>query len=267
MKRALLIGINYTNTDSELKGCKNDVISISSLLQKRYGYSQFNIRILTEDGIKPTYTNIVQGIAWLLSGVRSKDTLFFYYSGHGSFLRDTSRDESDGYDELIVPLDYQSGKTISDDWLNTNLIQKIPKGVTLWGFADCCHSGTLFDLRYNIACLAIPLKDMSGVSVYSSSDWKNQFGYGIEPKRDTNGTICFFSGSLDWQTAADAWIAGKSQGAFTACLIDAIQSSTTLTLQELLKEINCRLVFSGFGGQIAQLSVGRLADLEQKCNF
>lgn len=267
MKRALLIGINYKGSAAELKGCKNDILTISETLQKKYGYNPLNIRILTDDGIKPSYSNIINGIQWLLQNVRVNDTLFFYYSGHGSYVRDTTRDESDGYDEVIVPIDYASGKLISDDWLYTNFVQKVPKGVKLWGFADCCHSGTMFDLRYNVACKAMSVRDLSGVSKYSSNDWVNQFAYGLEPRRETFGTVCFFSGSLDWQTAADAWINGKAQGAFTACLVEALKSPTALTLQELLKEINCRLVFSGFSGQIAQLAIGRLADLEQKCTF
>jgi hypothetical protein len=269
MKRALLIGINYKGTDVELRGCVNDILAISSTLQTRYGYNPLNIRILTEDGIKPTRAAILQGIAWLLQGVRPSDTLFFYYSGHGSYTQDSSRDESDGRDETVVPLDYAKSGLISDDWLYANLVQKIPKGVKLWGFADCCHSGTLLDLRYNVACLPVPTRDLSGVLVYSPGDWSTRFGYGLEGTRDCAGSVCFISGSLDWQTAADAWISGKAQGAFTACLLDVLKSPTSksMTLQNVLKELNCRLVLAGFSGQNAQLSVGRLADLEQVCVF
>ena len=76
MKRALLVGINYRGTKSELSGCINDVENVKKYLLKR-GYSEENIVVLTDDTpVKPTKSNILKCILDLiLSGDKH---LFFH---------------------------------------------------------------------------------------------------------------------------------------------------------------------------------------------
>lgn len=53
-KRALLIGINYRETPSELRGCINDVNNVKEFLLTK-GYKEKYITILTDDTeVKPT---------------------------------------------------------------------------------------------------------------------------------------------------------------------------------------------------------------------
>ena len=52
---------------------------------------------------------------WLTLGNTPGDALFFHYSGHGSRRIDKSGIESDGYDETIVPLDFDQSAEIVDD--------------------------------------------------------------------------------------------------------------------------------------------------------
>ena len=56
---------------------------------------------------------------------------------------------ADGYDETLVPLDYESAGQIRDDDLFQALVGEMPAGVTVTCIMDCCHSGTVLDLPYH----------------------------------------------------------------------------------------------------------------------
>ena len=68
--------------------------------------------------------------------------------GHGGKLRDQDGDEKDGYDETLVPLDYNSAGQIRDDDLYKILVRPLKEGVYATCIMDCCHSGTVLDLPY-----------------------------------------------------------------------------------------------------------------------
>ena len=60
-KKALLVGINYINTQDELNGCINDVNVMSNKLRIDYGFK--SITILTDEtAYKPTRNNIIKEI-------------------------------------------------------------------------------------------------------------------------------------------------------------------------------------------------------------
>lgn len=272
VKRALLVGINYEGSDAELRGCINDIQNIRSILINNCNYLDVNIRVLTdESSIKPTKSNIESNIRWLVSNARSGDTLIFYYSGHGSYIRDTSGDENDGRDEVIIPVDYEQNGYISDDWLCTNMASRVPNGVKLYGFTDCCHSGTIIDLKYNYKSLCTYKKGQIQENMpYVYSDWTDSFYFNIEKSRNINGFVCLFSGCQDPQVSYDANIDNQYQGAFTYCFIEFLKSNMqqlpdgrkkfrngVVKLKNVLKEINARLDISGFTGQDNQLSISR----------
>jgi hypothetical protein len=265
VKKAVLIGINYRGTSLALQGCINDVRNVYNFLTSQAGYSPENIRVLTDDDIQPTNSNIKSNISWLLDGAISGDTLMFHYSGHGSNIADVNGDETDKRDETIVPIDYSRAGMITDDWLFENFMSKVPQGVKLWAFMDCCHSGTVLDLKYNYRSLCNPKpgKPLSGP--YVSSNWTNVFQYSTQRSRDIPGNVCMFSGSLDPQFAADAFINGKAQGAFTACLLDCLQNNLaqfrSLKLHDILKEVNVRLQTGGYN-QRTQLSTSQRDNLK-----
>ena len=280
MKRALLVGINYTGTDSALNGCINDISNINKfLLENVSGYSKDTINILTDDPksqVKPTKENMENNIKKFVAGCKSGDTLFFYYSGHGSQLNDNNGDESDGKDSVLVPLDYQKSGVIRDDWLFTNMINCLPAGVTLWAFTDCCHSGTMLDLQFNLQCASVYKNGSINKTIkYNGSEWSNQFGLTNETSKLSQADVFNFSGCLDPQTSADAFIRNQSQGAFTSCFFEFVNNNSTkdannkilfntnkIKISDMLKEINCRLLISGFK-QRPQLSMGKINDFNR----
>ena len=253
MRRALLIGINYVGTPSQLSGCINDINNVGSYLYNTRKYNSF--LVLTDyTPAKPTRANILQAFNVLFTNVRPGDELWFHYSGHGSLLRDTNRDEESGFDSCICPLDYQRSGFISDDVIRQMLAERVPKGVKLYIVLDACHSGTGCDLRYKYddnsyltnkpASASTPLP-----SKYIPNDWSlQQTSYEFKKYNKTIGEVYSISGCQDNQTSADAFIEGQATGALTFILLSCLRanSPTTYKWKHLLKDICCSEKIRGF---------------------
>lgn len=280
VKKAVLVGINYRNSANQLSGCINDSQNIMNFLTQNCGYDPKNIQQLTDDTAKkPSRANMEASLLWLVSGAKAGDTLFFHFSGHGSSVRDHTNDEVDQRDEVLVPLDFEKGGgVITDDWLFSNVASKVPQGVSLIIFTDCCHSGTMIDLKYNYKSqCAIKSGKVTKDMPYVATNWTDNFSFNVERRNDVAGNVVLFSGCLDPQTSADAFIRGQGQGAFTYCLLESVRSNMTRTadgkmkyngntkLRNLLKEVNARLAINSFD-QRSQLSIGKQADLENVFN-
>lgn len=204
MKRALQIGINYFGTQHELRGCINDVKKIEERLRKKYGYSEF-IQ-MTDDvyqstpNMIPTRNNILRVLVEVLETCQNGDSLFFQYSGHGTYVVDTSGDEKDGRDEAIVTCD---SSLIVDDEINEILEKHLKDGVKLFVLFDACHSGTNLDLTYQLSV---------------------SFDHLIVHRNDRlcNKNIVYISGCTDATTSADAKMMGTYCGAMTWAFLHAI---------------------------------------------
>jgi hypothetical protein len=149
-RRAVMIGINYTGQQGQLSGCHNDVKNMIEFIKDIHGFEDENITILMDDGAhtEPTYKNILAAYHELVSSAKAGDAIFCHYSGHGGKVRDDDGDEADGYDETLVPVDFNAAGQIRDDDIFSALIGPMPAGVTLTSVMDCCHSGTVLDLPY-----------------------------------------------------------------------------------------------------------------------
>jgi len=150
-KRAVMIGINYVgDKPGELSGCWNDVLNMKQYLVNVHGFEEDNIVILLDDGnhTEPTKANIIDAYKTVIDQAEDGDAIFLHYSGHGTKLRDDDGDEGDGYDEALVPRDFQTSGMIRDDDLYDILIKNLPEGVHMVSLMDCCHSGTIMDLPY-----------------------------------------------------------------------------------------------------------------------
>ena len=55
---------------------------------------------------------------------------------------------ADGYDETLIPVDFETAGEIRDDDLYKCLVAPMKKGVTVTCVFDCCHSGTVLDLPF-----------------------------------------------------------------------------------------------------------------------
>jgi len=242
-KRALLVGINYTGTKSQLNGCINDVLQVKEFLLIK-GYKDKNITVLTDETeVKPTRTNILKCfLELILSGSQN---LYFHYSGHGGQMRDFSGDEEDGFDETLCPIDYKKAGMIIDDEIR-GLLPSLSPNQQLTAVLDCCHSGSGMDLKWNL------YERFGGRKLTLVQD--NHYS-------DTRGHVVMISGCLDYQTSADAYINKKFQGALTHCFLECVKTSKNY--EQLIFNIRASLRKGGYS-QIPNLSSGKKFNLKSK---
>ena len=245
-KKALLIGINYNGTSSQLNGCINDINSIGTILTEKYAFKSIT-KITDETTQKPTRDVILASFAQFLASGVEGDLLFFSFSGHGSSTLDRNKDETNGNDEMIITSDL---KGILDDELKALIQTNLKKNVTLFALFDCCFSGTVLDLKYQyLDSLA------NDASTVNNND------------AETIGNVIMISGCNDEQTSADAYIDKKYQGAMTWAFISAITSlATKPSWRDLLVNMRDKLNTSQFT-QLPQLSSGCFIDINKVVCF
>lgn len=156
MKVAVVsIGINYQGQQGELQGCVNDSHNFVAWARNYYGGSLAQVVQMTDDLPKrhkwyPTKDNIIRVLSNMRKRCKKNNFTNFvlHYSGHGGQVVDVNGDEADGFDEVLIPVDYMQSGFIGDDWLLANFIERIHSSIRFFGLIDACHSGTILDLRY-----------------------------------------------------------------------------------------------------------------------
>lgn len=146
--RALIIGINkyaYLGEKSQLSGAVNDARAMAGLAKTKWGFKPQQIKILLDaDATAQAIRSALRD--WIVADTSPGDRALIYFSGHGYFVEDTSGDEADGRDEVIVPYD---GKLLAsgyenfviDDEIERVLREMADRQVML--LSDSCHSGTI----------------------------------------------------------------------------------------------------------------------------
>ncbi|QDS74925.1 hypothetical protein FKW77_004273 [Venturia effusa] len=149
-KKSLLIGINYTGSSNELRGCHQDVQNVAEFLSYR-GYSddprsQVILRDDMEGPYYPSGHNILAAIDWLVSEPGTMN--FLHYSGHGAQVQDPTGRNPSGVLDTIVPVDFKQRGQINSDTLHEHLVSRLPPSSTLFVILDCCHSGSALELPF-----------------------------------------------------------------------------------------------------------------------
>lgn len=182
---------NYPGKANDLNGCIND--------QKNIVDNLYEFHAMTFSNSEVTKRTFIDEIEKALGMAEAGDVIVIHYSGHGTYIGDSSGDEPDGIDECL----YLYDGILKDDDINT-MLQKIPEGVTVVILLDSCFSGTA-----------------------TRKLWKNgnkgrfhQVEYVkkrrvIKPLFKSNMKWIVLSGCGERQTSADAYINGSYNGAFT----------------------------------------------------
>jgi hypothetical protein len=133
-RRALCVGINAYPA-APLSGCIADAQLWAKTLEQ-LGFD--TPLLLTDDDAQRE--RILGELERLIGSSGPGDQVVFQYSGHGTQLDDTDADEDDALDEAICPVDFDDGAFIIDDDF-AQVFARIPHGVAVTAFFDCCHSG------------------------------------------------------------------------------------------------------------------------------
>jgi hypothetical protein len=206
MKHAVLFGLNYNHTpDARLRGCINDVRNMEAVLQNKFQFD--NIRAFTDDTMLGRRSTSGRGILTEINNLATRswseniDTAWIHFSGHGCGIRDIGiRDEKDGRDECLLPSDFKYAGVVTDDSIKDCLRKFNPKTRVIF-IADCCHSGTIGDLKYRYVGKQKTIENRS---------------------KACDAKILLISGCKDTQTSADAFNVNrmrKFSGAMTSCLL------------------------------------------------
>ena len=133
---ALCVGIDaYPAPEHQLAGCVNDAKN----WQRTLAALGFETQLLVD--AEASRATLERELNKLVGESRSGDVIVFQYAGHGTQAPDLNGDEDDNADEALCPVDFASGALYIDDDI-AELFARIPDGVNMTCFMDCCHSGT-----------------------------------------------------------------------------------------------------------------------------
>ncbi|KDN34064.1 hypothetical protein RSAG8_12852, partial [Rhizoctonia solani AG-8 WAC10335] len=242
-RKALLIGCNYPGSPSPLRGCCNDVFNIKRFLIDHFQFDESDIRALTDDQsshgeigeAKPTRAAIAEYIEWLVGDAEPDDSLFFFYSGHGSNRPDLDGDEHDGMDEAICPTDCDTTGLLVDDDLYDMLVKPLPAGAGLTALFDSCHSGSALDLPWTYetgGTIKAPedLEPDAEAEALGVEDHKKRYKW-------SPADVVSLSGCRDNQYSADSQFAGVPSGALSYAFIRVFHKFPQMTYDQLLTAV------------------------------
>lgn len=188
-KVALIVCNSYHRTRYDLGDC---AISDGLLAHERFAQYGYETVVLYD-----VVSNIfLASLKRIISA--PFDTVALYFIGHGTYVRDANGDEADGYDECLLFRD----RTVLDDDI-ARVIKESKQCRKLILMADCCHSGTIYD---------------------------------IEPRDD----IITLSACRDNQTAKQVMVTRKGNGVFSYYFWNLIDSYNN-ELGPLMKAVDAKL--------------------------
>lgn len=224
---ALVIGCEYVQYANQgimdqLPGCFNDTITVNDILTKRLQVPSSNISIMRDDldpssSLYPNVANIESQFSNLVARANKGEftTLWLTYSGHGSQVRATNSGEPSNKNSVIVPADFIDNGFITDNYIATQFLAKLPSNLNVNILFDSCHSGTAVDLPYT----------------YSSPK-------SLAIKENSNNivaNVCYISGCRDNQTS-ESIVMDDTTGEFPSTGSD-VAKDTLIELGDDIKSL------------------------------
>lgn len=211
-KKALCIGINdYPGTQNDLSGCVNDANDWAAELSRR----GFTVTKLLDS--QANLAAMRAAFRALIGGAADGDTVAITYSGHGTWVPDSSGDEPDGRDEALCPYDIGTKGPLLDDEIRS-IFATCKAGVRILFLSDSCHSGSVIRGREDDLDPGGPRSRFLPLS-----DWmpKDELPPAVAraPKvvnglKRVGGDL-LLAGCMDSETSLDTRFQGRPNGAFT----------------------------------------------------
>lgn len=241
-KYALTIGCSYKGTSMQLNGTINDAQNMSNLLKNmNYDVIFMNDNLSKTDKFYPNMNNILIQLKNILLKSKAGDDIVIFYAGHGIQTLSKESFEKDNKDEAIIPTDVeydnkkkQYNNIIVDDTINKWLRSFSKKDTRIFLLFDCCHSGTMCDLKYTF-----DYKN-NVLSYDESTNHPDDITNPIE------ATVITLSGCQDNEVSLETVIkfdgSNKNQGLLTSAFIYAIRTNPIISndVFGLLKNILSR---------------------------
>ena len=237
-KKALCIGINdYPGTANDLAGCVNDANDWAAELSAR-GFAVSKLL----DG-QATKAAMQEAIGGLITGARQGDTLIITYSGHGTWVPDSSGDEPDGRDEALCPWDIGSAGPLIDDEIHQMFDQRAD-GVRILLISDSCHSGSV--TRGDDSDLD---PGMPRARFMPPQDWMHASELPAAPLRPKtlvnglkkSGGDLLLAGCMDTEYSYDTSFKGRPNGAFTYYALKTLRDTKPANYAAWFKAIRSYL--------------------------
>lgn len=237
-KKALCIGINdYPGTDNDLSGCVNDANDWADTLGRR----GFEVTLMLDAQAKRTA--MLKAIGELIDSAAKGDSLIITYSGHGTWVPDSSGDEPDGRDEGLCPYDISSKGPLLDDDIHS-LFGRRAAGVRIVLISDSCHSGSVTrGLEDGVDPGApkvrfMPLQDWMPADRLPSGSVRTLDSRGGLSR---SGGDLLLAGCQDTEYSWDTSFGGRPNGAFTYYALKTLRDKKPSTYEKWFAAIRAYL--------------------------
>jgi hypothetical protein len=237
--KALCIGINYTGTPFELRGCINDANDWGSFLHGQ----GFDVVSMLER--QASRCNILTALRQVIDQTSPGTCSAVTYSGHGTWLPDLSGDEPDGRDEALCPADMgDNGRNLILDDELADLFGRLRPGARLLWISDCCHSGSVFRFATDSSVSERRVRFLPPSHFLSPDSplWhgmERAFGQQVRWQDQPLPGVIHFSACRDHEYSADARIGGRFCGAMTYYALRAFRlvQSRGGTYQDVFRQL------------------------------
>ena len=223
----LTVGINYTHSAVALQGCINDSHNMLTFLRARCAAQLQSVTQLLEG--QATRAKIEAAFEQIVKDQSKYTHILVHYSGHGTQIPDRSRDETDGLDECLVPIDYAQAGCISDDWLLSRFAARIRAPIKMFLIMDACHSASVFDLKYSWVLTK------SGTAMYANNNRACVLPANV-------GHVVLLSGCTDNSFSYETYDKTRGvSGAMTSALLHALNRAPRIALATLVWQMRSAL--------------------------
>ena len=279
---ALLVGIDaYQAPVPALRGCRNDVAAVATLLDQRISDEGDALHVLSLLDQDATRAAVIAGFREHLGQAEEGDVVLFYYSGHGS--QEAAPEEfwhlePDKLDETMVLYDSrQAGQwDLADKELAALLSEVAAKEPHVLVVLDCCHSGsgTRAPLEDGIGSRRAPtdtrerplssfLFDPARVDEIAEAQGPERSALGNSGWTVARAKHILFSGCRANETSKEIVHQGAPRGAMSAALETALSTSgDALTYREIHRQVSAT-VRNLVRQQSPQLETSSASDLDQ----
>ncbi|MEY4269668.1 MAG: hypothetical protein RLZZ58_884 [Pseudomonadota bacterium] len=193
-----------------------------------------------------TRAEIIKALTDMIAVSQPKDTLIFYFAGHGAQYADDARqDQATGFHGTILPHDArkpndEANAEIFDYELKAIKESAVAKGVYFVSVFDSCNSGTATREGGSGEGRSAPmLTGAPPTRAIARATEGPGGGYWVHFGAALDGQLALESGTRD----------GKPAGVFTSTLIDTLDVMPRAAFGDIIREVQARMITAGYTKQ------------------